>query len=186
MPKLAKYVTGIVSKPVSTFHIILTDKPFALAFLLVLAYGVSISATVYFSLPKPPNMDKIIALLSPAFTLSLWFTLSLLLYLAGRRLGGKAMFKDIILITGMAHTILIAFGLISCTLFILRRFLHLELLSHIIKHIPIGYIAILWFMVVVVVGIREAQGFSTGRAIGSVIIALLYALAVGIILILLL
>ena len=184
MTKLVRYITGIIANPVSAFRMVLVDKPFVIVFSMVIVLGIAGSAIVYFS-PSTSSLtteDRIIVLLFPVIGLLLWFVLSLLLYLGGRRLGGKATFKDIILITGMANTVLIMFVFISYILLMLIRFAHIEVLSHIAISIFIDCIFILWFWVLIIIGTREAQGFSTGRAIGAIIIAALYVFAILILL----
>lgn len=182
--KVAGYIWGIIARPAPTFHRILTDRAFAVTFSLVLAWCITGSVEVYFSLSEQPRDEVIIStLLFPVMSIFIWLALSFILYLSGRELGGKATLKDIILITGVACIAFVVFDLLASISFILVRFVGFELLSHISQGIPIICIFILWSVALVVVGMREAQGFSSGRAIACVIIAVLCALVVGVLVI---
>lgn len=176
MNKYINYAVGIVINPRLTFQKILQEKPMRFVFTIVLTAGILGGLIGFFyasNLPQVtlPELQKKISLASPLVSVMLWLIISGLLQIAGRRLKGKGAFKDMLLVCGMTDVIMIMIAPISFLLFMI---MHIGLPISTIWKILIN----IWLVTVLIIGIKEAQQFSTKKAIGSLILAFVYLVGI--------
>lgn len=109
----------------------------------------------------------------PILIIVLWLGVCLCLFLGGRRLNGAATFADILIVTGFSSLPLIFIDILVLFFWVLG-------IQSGIINITSGFIFPLWFLILFIIGIKEAHRFSSAKAIGSIIIVILYLLGIGI------
>ncbi len=99
-----------------------------------------------------------------------WLGACLCLFLGGRRLNGTATFTEVLIVTGFS-----SLPIIFMDIPVLFFGIHGKLIN-----IMSEFIFSTWFLILFIIGIKEAHRFSFTKAIGSILIVVLYLLGIGI------
>lgn len=181
-----EYAINILKSPSSTFRKILDSKEgLKFPFLIVLVSGIIAGVNSYYyklsaiahmkatyakmgldistlgHLMHEPNLINQIARMI-VLTLLSWILIGFIIFIFSRLFKGKSSFKGILTVTGYVQVVSIIGGIVSVVIFI---GLNQLLLDGIIQFI-IG----IWALVILIIGVREANKFSTLRALGAVIL----------------
>ena len=167
MKEILELVWGVIRRPTSTFKKIEEKKPFGVAVAVVFIYGALPTLWILLTSQEIPLGAKRMAPLFPVIWLLLWVVASAFLQTASKRLKGKGTFKDTLLVVGIAHIILLLTGGFCSILF---RLIQIKL--PIVR--ALGGLTNIWFITVLTIGIREIQRFTTRKAIGSLVVTVLY------------
>lgn len=158
MKRVLVLIWGIIFKPAPTFRRILEEKPMWLAVSIVFIFGVSLALFSQLTSQEIPIMAKRVGLFLPLIYLAVWVIFGILLQKTGRSFGGRGTFKDTLLVIGIAPVVILLVQLFSSVLY---RFIQAgPLLWRIL-----GALMGIWFVAIIIVGIREAHRFSVMKAI---------------------
>ena len=165
----------ILINPSVGFREAIKNRLLFLAVFFILTKGLLISRSVnLIDFGKYSDHIQAQILHSPIYLLILitvvWLGACLCLFLGGRRLNGTASFTDVLIVTGFSFL-----PIIFMDILVLFFGVHGKLFN-----IMSEIIFSTWFLMLVIIGIKEAHRFSFVKAIGSILIVVLYLLGIGI------
>lgn len=194
---------NILKSPNSTFRKILDSKEgLKFPFLIVLVSGIIAGVNSYYyklsaiahmkatyakmgldistlgHLMHEPNLINQIARMI-VLTLLSWILIGFIIFVFSRLFKGRSRFKGILTVTGYVQVVSIIGGIISVVIFIGLNQLMLDVI--------IQFIIGIWALVILIIGVREANKFSTLRALGAVILpfVIFVVIIVGLVIVLL-
>jgi hypothetical protein len=165
------YILNIIFKPSLAFQKILQEQDLKFPFIIVLINGILAGVYVYFGTSAITPAIRNTSIFSPVIFLGIWTITGWLLNGTCKRLKGTGTFKNLLLTTGLAYIIPILSFLIS---FFLINIIGIGPLFSTIVRLLLQ----VWFLSVFIIAIKETHDFSLGKAIGSIVILVLYIMGV--------
>lgn len=188
-PGFLELVYGVLFEPVVTFQRVVQQLPLGQTILIFTLVNVIVCVLNAFLAPhfigyqETGRLAMLTKAMAPAlagagllFQYAKWFVYSALLHLLAELLGGRGRAVGVWVIAGLASLPAIFLAPVELLLFLcgVTGFI-LSLLTYLL-----GFVVLVWGAVLLVIGLRQEHGLSTGRAVTVVFLPVGAALIIGI------
>lgn len=172
-------IYGLLFSPTATFQKISAQPPLSHAFIIfttVTLIGIMftvLAPPVNLDLPSdmPPEMAQMVMAMMPYigligafFAFLIWFVLAGILQLFSEFLGGRGKALEVFTVLGLSELP----NIFSGPIYLLTNYLGKSTLATFLT-ISSGLLIFIWRFILIVIGLREVHGYSTGRAVVTVL-----------------